>query len=468
MAKYFLVLLLCLYVSTIPKLSAEEVAGFDDVAIQNAINAAEVGETIVFPQGVYTVTKRIVPKSEQTLLGDGAVIFRAAPKITTLIASVAVGDTTIQVADSSIYEVGNTITPVRPGGGNADIEVKVHFIVNIQGNSITVNRPFESSYESGAFVTNYFNVVESGEPFTIDGLVFLGQRQLQVFSSWRRNRNILGFEGLQVRNCRFENLPGDAIDAWGGNAIIEDNVFTDLDAAGVHLSNDVDEEEDVIIRNNVFVRTNEKHLSAGHSEGAITVSLRNNHIRVLNNQCFNIPAAFIGNFHVDMGDWTVSGNLVVNAERGFFRGSNNNNGPLPLAGVVFSSNTILDSPLSVMDTLLPVEGFFLEGNRFIGSAIRLVDVFGIVMDNEIKVCEEVAIEIINGGVGENGNLIDEGYCEASFTVGDMNLDGVVSLLDVNLFVDALSQAYYNPLADMNSDDQNSLLDVQPFIDALNM
>ena len=51
-------------------------------------------------------------------------------------------------------------------------------------------------------------------------------------------------------------------------------------------------------------------------------------------------------------------------------------------------------------------------------------------------------------------------------LGDVNGDGVVNLLDVQPFVDAISTGTYIPEADINQDGVVNLLDVQPFIEIL--
>ena len=51
-------------------------------------------------------------------------------------------------------------------------------------------------------------------------------------------------------------------------------------------------------------------------------------------------------------------------------------------------------------------------------------------------------------------------------LGDINLDGVINLLDVYPFIDLLSNGTYQLEADMNSDGSVNLLDVDAFIDAL--
>ena len=52
-------------------------------------------------------------------------------------------------------------------------------------------------------------------------------------------------------------------------------------------------------------------------------------------------------------------------------------------------------------------------------------------------------------------------------LGDLNGDGVVTLLVVAIFIDLLSTNTFQLEADINQDGAVGLLDVQPFIDAIN-
>ena len=61
-----------------------------------------------------------------------------------------------------------------------------------------------------------------------------------------------------------------------------------------------------------------------------------------------------------------------------------------------------------------------------------------------------------------------GFQDLPFAVvkGDVNLDGVVNLLDVAPFVDVLSAGGFQVQADVNCDGDVNLLDVQPFVNVL--
>jgi len=51
--------------------------------------------------------------------------------------------------------------------------------------------------------------------------------------------------------------------------------------------------------------------------------------------------------------------------------------------------------------------------------------------------------------------------------GDINQDGVVTFLDIPLFIIVLRLNFYNPAADCNFDGVVSFLDIAPFLEALN-
>ena len=48
-------------------------------------------------------------------------------------------------------------------------------------------------------------------------------------------------------------------------------------------------------------------------------------------------------------------------------------------------------------------------------------------------------------------------------IGDVNLDGIVSLLDVAPFVDRITTGTFEEEADVNQDGMVDLLDVAPFV-----
>ena len=70
------------------------------------------------------------------------------------------------------------------------------------------------------------------------------------------------------------------------------------------------------------------------------------------------------------------------------------------------------------------------------------------------------VRFIGGRVATNGESLTVG---GEILPGDMNCDGLVNLLDVTPFVDALAGTKFNPKADIDQDGSVDLLDVAPFI-----
>ena len=75
------------------------------------------------------------------------------------------------------------------------------------------------------------------------------------------------------------------------------------------------------------------------------------------------------------------------------------------------------------------------------------------------------IRIVSNPV-EFGNVRLDYQTLAGATIGDLNSDGFITLLDVAPFVAHLSNAAYDALADINQDGDVNLLDVQPFVDLI--
>ena len=76
-------------------------------------------------------------------------------------------------------------------------------------------------------------------------------------------------------------------------------------------------------------------------------------------------------------------------------------------------------------------------------------------------------------IGNQGMALDVTYGTATVSVGnlevllgDVNLDGMVTLLDVDPLIDRIMTGTYQAEADCNEDGEVTLLDVAPFIDAI--
>lgn len=77
-----------------------------------------------------------------------------------------------------------------------------------------------------------------------------------------------------------------------------------------------------------------------------------------------------------------------------------------------------------------------------------------------------SIVYLEGQYGSQGEILTVGTTPCDNAIGDLNGDGVVSLLDVGGFVDSLSDGEFRCEADINQDGVNDLFDIAPFIELL--
>lgn len=164
------------------------------------------------------------------------------------------------------------------------------------------------------------------------------------------------------------------------------------------------------------------------------------------------------------------------------------------SGVVGGSFHCLTIPLSVCDgtiwnTYLPTADGLMTCNTFGASADdTILEIYtGTTLDNleliafnddaqgtewsrvtfPVEVGQTYSIRILPKGLGAadiGPSRLCYEFLESS--IGDLNNDSAVDLLDVSPFVASLSSNEYQPVADINFDGEVNLLDVQPFIDLL--
>ena len=107
-----------------------------------------------------------------------------------------------------------------------------------------------------------------------------------------------------------------------------------------------------------------------------------------------------------------------------------------------------------------------DTNEFFGVAVAI--------SGDTLVAASVSEESSSPGI--NGDQTDNSLSSAGavyvfvdeeeFVLGDVNCDGVLDLLDVGPFVDALTGGGFIAKADINGDNAVDLLDVGPFVDLL--
>ena len=132
----------------------------DTVAVQSAITAAGEGGVIDFKStATYLLTSRLVGLSRQTFIGKGATFKRQDAKVTTTTTVVGTSDTTFNVANASLFNIGEDIILLdvtSPNLGTAYQEESAirKMITGISGNTITVNGVFDLP-TNGNLLTSY-------------------------------------------------------------------------------------------------------------------------------------------------------------------------------------------------------------------------------------------------------------------------------------------------------------------------
>ena len=95
--------------------------------------------------------------------------------------------------------------------------------------------------------------------------------------------------------------------------------------------------------------------------------------------------------------------------------------------------------------------------------------FGFMLKNVNESLDGSASRVVSREGSGLGNVLGTRLIidyTTNFLLGDVNLDGVVNLLDVQPFVDLLVSGDFQAEADINQDGVVDLLDVQPFVDLL--
>ena len=105
-------------------------------------------------------------------------------------------------------------------------------------------------------------------------------------------------------------------------------------------------------------------------------------------------------------------------------------------------------------TLLPGSALTAGGGHSSASGLEVNSSIG----------QPAAMVITGGQFSLIGGFIN-GTVE-NVLLGDVNLDGVVDLLDVAPFVDLLTSGEFQTEADINQDGTVDLLDVAPFVDLI--
>ncbi|MBI83914.1 MAG: hypothetical protein CMJ45_02945 [Planctomyces sp.] len=428
-------------------------------AVLNASTNAHAPWNVVHFDGsrTYTLHEEIDALKGQTLQGHGATLRRADEWNTHLTQPVNIGDTVFHVdtVPPDIFP-GVLITPVE-AGGNGDFEdgdtfggMRVQSFDATAG-TITVGPPARKFFSANSSLYNVDPMVSTWQGGVVEDFVFDGNRQNNdSHVSWVYETAVQVWAGgAEIKNNIFKELPGQGVYIFSGDDTeVHHNLFHDNNSSAIHFSSTYNGGGLTHFRDNVIVRSNQDAERVGHSEGAVTISYRNDNIRITDNLAVEVNDPFIGNFGPWMENWVVEGNKLYDVN-GIFFGRFHWAGFDP-TGFIFNGNMCQDCGLSELqgETLLNQSGFDnswqdfqLNNNEIIDGTVSLTDVgSGSINGLALRSCDP-QIAVNNSSISMNG-IETTAAC-------DLKRDGAAKLTYNPLTGDASLNLANSPLGEIS-------------------
>ena len=330
----------------------------DFETITAAIDAANPGDSIHFDGSrVYSPAKRIELYGE-TALGHGATIRRPDEWNAVLTQAARIGDTVIHVdAVPSDIVFRNHITLVDFGAGGSSFPHKDGMDTGGEmvqtwdrsAGTIELQSPIDEVFPAGSPLFRVDNLMtfSTAHGGSADNFIFDGNRaNNDSHLSWVYGHSVMSWRGNgSITNSIFKNQPGQAVYIYRGSDFqVENNLFHDMNSSAMHFSSTYLDTGTVDFRNNVIVRSNEQADRVGHSQGVVTISYRNDRIRIEDNLAIDVDKPFIGDFSPEMYDWEVTGNELYDVD-GLAFGRFYWGGPDP-SNFVFTGNYCQDCDIT--------------------------------------------------------------------------------------------------------------------------
>lgn len=379
---------------------------WDHNAIQNAVNAAGDGGTVIFTSGkVYVACKSISLRAGQHIIGNGATLRRCDRVNTTLLALASTGDAVLTVADASRYELGMWVAPISgPNHDDGEYYSKdKRNVQSISGQEIRISQGLRQSYAEGSTVITIDDMVLSpGGGITIEGLIFDGNRRNNNdWIAWENGVSLLiqGEENV-VRNNIFLDCWATCIDHYHGTAEITGNHFDGAGGSAVHLSS----VDSLFFSGNQIANTNKLAVEAQHSEAAITWSLYNKGVEVSDNCVYNSGAGAFG---------------VIN------RKTNND--------IIIKENYVCEAKwfFSMFSAALPYEEFSYDGHVLVRDNVAVNA--GVSRTSFVKDAADSLRWMYNFEF--TGNTIVNGYVTFEGFSGGVVKDNIINMLDESTYGD---------------------------------
>jgi len=289
-----------------------------------ACTAAGVNGVLGFTGATeYILDRMAATLSGQTLTSvgsnDRAIVKRIDTPTTTLSVAASITDTSISVVDSSVFKVGQYISPVD-GSGDGDRDA-LHQITDITGPVITFGNGLDKGYLIGDSVVLSNPMIKLTTDNDIAGLLIDGNTaNNSLFRAWERHYSLWVqtlLTGIVIRNNHFRNGQADDINMHGTGTHIRDNFSFDCSSALIHFSG----ADGTRVYRNTIVRSNQDAAQVQHSEAAVVWSQGNTDIEVYENVIIDGLADAFGNINCgDVGNegHSIHENLAFNVARFFY------------------------------------------------------------------------------------------------------------------------------------------------------
>ena len=281
----------------------------DAAAINSAITAAGTTGVVHFTDGkTYSINSTLTLSSGTRFVcvNGTATIKRANGVTTTLTSSASLGATTVNVASTTGFNVGDwfiIVDTTLPFGGKGFAEnsavgqVTPQVITSKTATSLTFTGATGLAMPNGAKVVRLFNMLNcvgaastatTGNSF--EGIIFDGNRTNNNHTnSWVFNSTITNIPpNSTINRCFVINSSSESVFVTG-RATITDCTFQNLNGSGIHVSQADIYLGSVTIENCKFINVCEATNSVtAHSEGAIVFSTNARDFRAANNYFENL------------------------------------------------------------------------------------------------------------------------------------------------------------------------------------
>jgi hypothetical protein len=363
--------------------------GFDNTALQAAVDSVAGGGEVVLSAGVYEMSDALRMRSGVLLRGQGeqTVLFKTPSVESDVIRYMGVGHFEVAVKNPERFKpgMGVHIYDSHAGGFYSTVAT----IISIEGNCLNLSRALCSdiSHKSGGKAVSVFPIIEGYgiADACVSELVIDGNRKNNAYINGCRGAGVFLVQSDRVtmRALTVRNFNGDALSFQHGvGCIAQNNICENNSGSGLHpgggsvaplltgnkcINNDGD---GIFYCLRVTYSTCENNICANNGRNGISIGHRDNNLHIRGNTFENNRETGVYYRSDDTGDTGVSvifENNIIRGNSGGDSGSQVNFGTAA-QNVCFFGNTIEAQPgqNAVSGRGEPVSLYF-DGNDIDGN-----------------------------------------------------------------------------------------------------